>query len=555
MNKYVLGIDFGTLSCRTILVDVQNGFEVRSSVVAYPQGVMDTTLHGVNLPRDFALQDANDYLYTLEKSVQLVLKESGIDPQNIIGLGIDFTSCTVLPVDQHRMPLSNYESFKKRPHAYVKLWKHHHAQPYATRIEDYAKRKGLAMIERYGNQVSSEWFFPKILEVLHEDEEVFNAAHTFIEAGDWVVSCLVGEDVRSSCQAGYKAFWHKQEGYPTSDFFAGIDSRLKTWVDEKLPRNIRSVGMTAGYLTDAYAHRLGLMKGTPVAVPYIDAHSAVPGLGITQPHQLCMILGTSTCHMVVSKEEIMVTGISGVVEDGILPGYYGYEAGQPCVGNALEWWIDHYTPKEYHEEAFQQGLSIYQLYELKASLLQPGENGLIALDWLNGNRSVLSNSDLTSLLIGLNLSTRPEDIYRALIESTAYGAKTIIDNFRKQGVAINRIVATGGITKKNALWMQIYADALGETIYVGRSDHAVALGSAIAASVAAGKPTGGYATIEEASIAMGGIDEKCYIPKDEHVVIYKKMYDIYQHLHDFFGKQHPEMMKDLKVLSQTNRKG
>lgn len=554
MNKYVLGIDFGTLSCRTILVDVKNGFELCTVVVPYPHGVMDTTFNGINLPQDFALQDANDYMYALEHSVKQVVKKSGIHQSDIIGLGIDFTSCTVLPVDRDLIPLSNLEAFKNKPHAYVKLWKHHHAQPYATRIEEYAKLNAVEMIERYGNQVSSEWFFPKIMEVLHEDEEIFNMAHTFIEAGDWIVSCLVGDDVRSSCQAGYKAFWNKREGYPTSDFFAGIDTRLKKWVDEKLSKNIQSIGMTAGYLTDDYATRLGLMKGTPIAVPYIDAHSAIPGLGVTQPNQLCMILGTSTCHMVLSKDEVKINGISGVVEDGILPGYFGYEAGQPCVGNTLEWWIDHFTPKEYYTEASQQGLSIYQFYEAKASLLQPGENGLIALDWLNGNRSVLSNSDLTSLIMGLNLSTRPEDIYRALIESTAFGAKIIINNFRNQGININRIIATGGITKKSALWMQIYADVLGEPIYIGRSDNAVALGSAIAASVAAGEQLGGYSTIEKASIAMGGIDKKYYIPKAKNVEIYQKMFEIFQSLHDYFGEKHPNLMNDMKQLRKIYRK-
>lgn len=548
MSKYSLGIDFGTLSGRVLLVDVTNGQEVACSVVEYKHGVMEEYLFETHekLPIDYALQHPQDYLDVLRVGIREVTK--GINIDDIIGIGVDFTSCTILPVDDNLIPLCFYDEYKTNRHAYVKLWKHHAAQPQANKIIELAKQRNEAFLPRYGYQISSEWLLPKVLEILEEDPDVYDKTSKFIEAGDWIVSYLVGKEARSSCQAGYKALWHKQAGYPSNEFYKALHPKLDNFVEKKLSNNILSIGEVAGYLSDEAAHLTGLKPGIPVASAYIDAHSAVPAVGITEPGKMLMIMGTSTCHMVLSEKEIYVTGISGVVEDGIIPGFYGYEAGQACVGNGFEWLVDNLVPKKYYEEAEKQGISIYALLNQKAALLKPGESGILALDWLNGNRSILSNSDLTGCFFGLNLLTKVEDLYRALIEATAFGTRVIIEQFEKEGIEIKELYATGGISKKSPLVMQIYSDITGRTIKVGRSEQAVALGSAILGSVVAGSKHGGYDSIQEASRVMGGVDESEYVPNPANHAVYNKLYEEYLQMHDYLGKGGNDILIRLKSL-------
>lgn len=551
MPKYVIGMDFGTLSSRFLLVDAKSGEEITNEIVSYASGVMEEDLKGVKLPINYALQDAKDYLDSLRTGVKQLLKQAKVNPEDIIGLGVDFTASTIVPVDDKYLPLSLHNRYQHNPHAYVKLWKHHAAQPYATIATNLAINRNEPFISRYGHQISSEWLLPKVMEILYEDPLIYENTYRYMEGGDFIVTQLIGKESRSSCQAGYKALWHKKEGYPSKEYLKSLHPKLEHLYEEKITGEVKSIGEKAGVLSKTYANLLGLKEGIPVAVSYIDAHSAVPALGITEANKLLMIIGTSTCHMVLSQKEINIKGISGVVEDGIIPGFFGYEAGQSCVGNGLEWWVEHFIPQSYMQEAKRNHQSIYDLLNEKASQLKPGESGLIALDWLNGNRSILSNSDLTSVIVGLNLLTKPEDIYRALIESTAFGARVIIEQFEANGIQIDELYATGGISKKSPLFMQIYADVTGRKIYIGHSDQAVALGSAILASVAAGSDEGGYDSLTEAAHIMGKIEDKVYIPNPQHHQIYQELFMLYKKLHDDFGIHHKEFMEKLMTLRKV----
>ncbi len=555
-KKYSIGIDFGTQSGRAVLVDVATGDVVAVSVKEYTHGVMDEYLpDGVTkLEPDWALQHPKDYLEVLETTIPAVLRESGVKPEDVIGIGVDFTSCTMLPADKEGNPLCFHEEFKSNPHAYVKLWKHHAAQPEANKLNRIAEERGETFLKRYGGKISSEWLIPKIMQILDEAPEIYSAADRFMEAGDWIVMMLTGVEKRNSCTAGYKAIWSKREGYPSNDFFKALDPRLEHVVDEKLSRDIYPLGDKAGELTERMAAVTGLLPGTAVAVANVDAHVAVPAVGIVEPGKMLMIMGTSTCHMVLGDEEKMVPGMCGVVEDGIIPGFQGYEAGQSCVGDHFEWFIENCLPASYTEEARKRGIDIHTLLEEKAGALKPGQSGLIALDWWNGNRSVLVDADLAGLIIGCTLATKPEEIYRALIEATAYGTNVIIEAFENSGVPVRELYACGGIAEKNELMMQIYADVTNREIRISASPQTVALGSAMFGAVAAGRARGGYDSIFEAAKHMSKIKEKYYKPIPENVEVYKKLYAEYKILHDYFGRGANDVMKRLKkIKSEAGR--
>ena len=366
------------------------------------------------------------------------------------------------------------------------------------------KTEGKNFLQRYGGKISSEWMIPKVWQILNEAPEIYEAADQIVEATDWVISQLTGELKRNSCTAGYKAIWHKQDGYPSKEFFKALDPRLENVVEDKLSNNIISIGSKAGEITEKAAKMTGLNPGTAVAVANVDAHVSLPAVGITEPGKLLMIMGTSTCHILLGEEEKVVPGMCGVVEDGVIPGYMGYEAGQSCVGDHFEWFIENSVPESYYEEAKEKGVNIHALLTEKASKLQVGESGLLALDWWNGNRSTLVDADLTGVLIGATLLTKPEEIYRALIEATAYGTRIIVEAFRESGVPVNEVYACGGIAEKNALMMQIYADVLNTEIKISASSQTPALGSAMFGAVAAGGDRGGYDSITDAAKIMGG---------------------------------------------------
>jgi L-ribulokinase len=549
-KKYSIGMDFGTESGRTALVDVTTGEEVATSVYEYRDGVIDEVLPGtdIRLDADFALQNPADYIETIKATIPAVLEESGINPEDVIGLGTDFTACTMMPIDREGIPLCMKEEWRDNPHAWVKIWKHHAAQPEANRLNDIARQRGEEFLSRYGGKISSEWLFPKIWQILDEAPEVYEAAARFIEGADWIVLQLVGQEKRNLCTAGYKAIWEKSTGYPSDDFFAALDPRLRHVVDDKLSREIYPLGGRAGGLTRQMADWTGLREGTAVSIGNVDAHVSVPACTVTTPGRMVMIMGTSICHMVLGTEKKIVEGMCGVVEDGIIPGYFGFEAGQSCVGDHFAWFVEHATPPEYHEEADRRGWDLHRLLEEKASKLKPGESGLLALDWWNGNRSILVDVDLTGMLLGATLSTRAEEIYRALIEATAYGTRIIIENFQKRGVAVDELVACGGLPERNRLLMQIYSDVTGREIKVAASTQTPALGSAMHGAVAAGKSAGGYGGIFEAAKQMARLKDETYRPIPEHQKVYDRLYGEYVGLHDYFGRGENDVMKALKGI-------
>lgn len=555
--KYTIGIDFGTESGRAVLVEVGSGQEITSSVHPYRNGVIDERLpidgKSVRLEAEWALQDPQDYIETLKSTIPDLLKESGINAADVIGVGIDFTACTMLPVKADGTPLCNLPEFRSNPHAWVKLWKHHAAQPEANKINVTARQMKQAWLDRYGGKISSEWFFSKALQILDEAPEIYQAANRLIEGADWIVWQMTGVETRNSCTAGYKAMWSKREGFPPDEYFKELDPRLEHVIDEKMMRTISSIGEKAGELTPQAAQWTGLKPGTAVAIANVDAHVSVPAATVTEPGRMVMIMGTSICHMVLGEEEKRVEGMCGVVEDGIIPGYFGFEAGQSGVGDIFAWYVDNGVPEAYYEEAKKRQLNIHQLLEEKASKQKPGEHGLLALDWWNGNRSVLVDVDLSGLLIGATLGTKTEDIYRALIEATAFGTRVIIEAFDKNGVVVSEIVACGGLPERNKMLMQIYADVTGREMKVAASQQAGALGSAMFGAVAAGSEAGGYDTIFEAAKRMAHLKDEKYTPIPAHKAVYDRLFEEYVRLHDTFGRGENDVMKRLKRLRDEVR--
>ncbi|MDR3577448.1 MAG: ribulokinase [Anaerolineaceae bacterium] len=549
-TNYAIGVDFGTESGRAVLVDVADGREVATAVHRYANGVIDEKLPGTNirLEPDWALQDPNDYLEVFKHTIPAVLKESGAAPEDVIGISVDFTACTMLPTKKDGTPLCFLPEWRNNPHAWVKLWKHHAAQPEANKLNEIARQKDFKFLSRYGEKISSEWFVPKAWQILDEAPDVYAAADRMLEAADWVIWQLCGEEKRNSCTAGYKAIWSKREGYPANDFFKALDPRLEHFVDEKLSRDIYPLGQRAGGLTAQAAGWTGLKAGTAVAIANVDAHVSVPAATVVEPARMVIIMGTSNCHMVLGDSEHIVPGMCGYVEDGIIPNFFGYEAGQSCVGDHFAWFVENCVPASYQGEAERRKIDIHSLLEEKAAALKPGESGLVALDWWNGNRSVLVDVDLTGMLLGMTLLTRPEEIYRALIEATAYGTRKIVDTFNENGVPVNEIVATGGLPDHNKLLMQIYADVTGREIKVAAAKQTPALGSAMFGAVAAGKAAGGYDTIYEASQHMAHLRSEVYKPNPQARKIYDRLYAEYELLHDYFGRGGNNVMKRLKAL-------
>jgi len=553
MPKYTIGVDFGSESGRAVLVDISNGKEIASSVYPYSHSVIDEKLpdSDIRLDLDWALQDPDDYIRTFQNTVPAVLRISGVKPQDVIGMGIDFTACTMLPVKADGTPLCDLPAYRKNPHAWVKLWKHHAAQAEADMINKTARDMKEDWLDRYGGKISSEWFFSKALQIANEDPALYAAADRLIEAADWVVWRLTGKETRNSCTAGYKAIWSKRDGFPSPKFFKALNPLIENIVKEKMSTDIIPIGQKAGGLTEEAAGWTGLLAGTAVAIANVDAHVAVPAATVTEPGRMVMIMGTSTCDMVLGTEEHIVPGMCGYVEDGIIPGYFGYEAGQSCVGDHFAWFVENCVPSGYMQEAADRKMDIHALLEEKAARLKPGESGLLALDWWNGNRSVLVDVNLTGMMLGMTLATKPEEIYRALIEATAYGKRIIIETFRNNGVPINELVACGGLPDKNHLLMQIYADVIGVPLKLSASKQTPALGSAMFGAVVAGKAAGGYDSIVDAAKAMAAIQDVVYRPIAENQKVYEKLYSEYVVLHDYFGRGENDVMKRLKAIKAS----
>jgi L-ribulokinase len=554
-DKFVVGIDYGTESGRAAVVRVENGELESSVIVPYTDGVINSRLPGgPKLDPDWALQNPRDYLRVVEKGVPKALKAAGVKAERVIGLGTDFTASSPLPVKEDGTPLCFLPQFRKQPHAWVKLWKHHAAQPEADRINEVGRERDEEFIRIYGGKYSSEWFFSKLLQIVNEAPGIYGATDRFIEAADWIVWQLTGKEKRNTCTAGYKAMWVKGKGFPSREFFRALHPALEKVIGTKVPEDYDPLGACAGGLTAEWARKTGLREGTPVSIGNVDAHVSAPACGVTEPGSMVMIMGTSICHILLGSERRMVEGMCGVVEDGVVPGLWGFEAGQSAVGDIFAWFFENGVHESVSREARRRRVSLPDILEKQAAALKPGESGLLALDWWNGNRSVLVDTDLTGMLLGLRLATRPEEIYRALIEATAFGTRQIIEAFESRGVAVRNLVACGGLPEKNKLLMQIYADVTGREIKIARQLLTCpAVGSAMHGAVAAGRAVGGYDTIFEAAQKMGQVQKQAYRPQPKNHEVYDRLFKEYQVLHDYFGRGANDVMKRLKALQAAQQ--
>lgn len=532
MAKYSLGIDYGTLSARAVLLDLETAKETAVSEFVYPHKVFE-----MGLGKDAALQHPKDYTDAIEFLCRDIMDKSGISADCIVGVGIDFTSCTLLPVNEDFTPLCMLDEFKENPHSFVKLWKHHTTNPQAEFMTTVAKQENEPWLKTYGGRVSSEWMIPKILETKDKAPEVYNKTFRFIEAGEWITSLLCGKEIHSICMAGYKGMWDKKKGYPDNSYFEKIG--LPNIIGDKISADILSTCSRCGEITEEGARLSGLKVGTAVTVPIIDAHSSLLGAGIVDEGKMMLIIGTSSCHIMLSKESKDVEGICGRVEDGIIPSFFAYEAGQSCVGDAFSWFVNNNVPQSYHQEAKEKGIGIFQLLDQKIAEIPPASTGLLALDWLGGNRSPYADYDLKGAIFGLNLKTKPEEIYMALIESTAFGTKRIIDIFAKNGIEIKELYASGGISKKNKKLMQIYSDVCGAPIKVLSTDQSGALGVAIAAAVAGGS----FEDFTSAAEKLADKGEAVYLPDAENHKKYQRLYAEYVKLSEYFAKENDVLKK------------
>ena len=553
MPRYTIGLDFGTESVRALVVDVADGRVAGQAAKAYAHGVIDDALPaaGARLPPDYALQHPRDWLDAPAAATRAAVKQSGAGPDDVIGVGVDFTSCTMLPCRSDGTPLCLTEAFQSVPLAWPKLWKHHGAKAETDRINRVARDRNEPWLARYGGTIGLEWFFPKVLETLNHAPHVYDAADVWLEAGDWLVwqlvdgpypHCSPAELPRSTCQAGYKAMWNSKTGYHSPAYFAAVHPKLADVVTRRMPGTLLAPGQKAGELTEAAAKLLGLPAGVPVSAAVIDAHAGVPGAGVAAADTMVLVLGTSSCHMLNSGVEHLVPGVAGVVQDGILPDFFGYETGQAAVGDAFAWLVE--TFKLSHAEMTE-----------RATLLPPGAGGVLALDWLNGCRTPLMDGRLSGAFVGLTLGTRPEQLYRALIEATAFGVRWIVETLRAGGVPVRHFVASGGLPSKNPLMMQVYADVLNEPIRLAASEQSVALGAAILGCLAAGPDVAGHADAGAAIRAMARQREDLmYRPQPAAAARYETLYAMYRSLAREESGIMP-VMRSLRELDHSHTPG
>jgi L-ribulokinase len=548
-GRYVVGVDYGTLSGRAVVVRVSDGVTLGSAVHEYSNAVMDRVLNatGKPLPPDWALQVPSDYVDVLRTAVPQALAASGVDPADVVGIGTDFTASTVLPVLADGTPLCEVPEFAGRPHAYVKLWKHHAAQSHADRINRLAKERGEPWLARYGGRISAEWEFAKGLQLLEEDPELYARMDHWVEAADWIIWQLCGTYVRNACTAGYKAIY-SDGAYPTAEYLAELNPDFAGFVQDKVAQPIGELGAKAGGLTAQAAQWTGLPEGIAVAVGNVDAHVTAAAAQATEPGQMVAIMGTSTCHIMNSDHLGEVPGMCGVVDGGIIAGMWGYEAGQSGVGDIFAWFTDYGVPGSYRDEAVRRGQDLHEYLSELAAGQAVGAHGLVALDWHNGNRSVLVDHELSGVLVGSTLATRPQDTYRALLEATAFGTRTIVEAFEKSGVGVGELIIAGGLAK-NALLMQIYADVTRLPLSILESAQGPALGSAIHAAVAAGT----YPDVRAAAKVMGGVQRAVYVPDEDRARAYDALFAEYTTLHDYFGRGANDVLHRLRHIQREAR--
>ena len=540
----VIGVDFGTLSGRALVVGAADGAELGSAVHEYRHGVIERSLPatGAALPPEWALQVPEDYRDVLREAVPAALVAAGVAPERVVGIATDFTASTPLPVLRDGTPLCELPELADRPHAYPKLWKHHAAQAHADRINQLAAERGEPWLARYGGRISSEWEFAKALQMLEEDPEVYERADRWIEAADWIIWQLCGRETRNTCTAGFKGIY-QDDRYPSEDFLAALNPAFAGFVADKLDHPLSPLGARAGGLTAEAAAWTGLPEGIAVAVGNVDAHVTAPAAQAIEPGHMLAVMGTSICHVMNGDQLAEVPGMCGVVRGGITPGAWGYEAGQSAVGDIFAWFVDNCVPSVYADAARERGVSLHQhLSELGAER-EVGEHGLVALDWMGGNRSVLVDHTLSGAVLGLTLSTTAPEIYRALQEATAFGTRTIIEAFETAGLPVERLVVAGGLLR-NPWLMQLYADVTQRPLDILGSEQGPALGSAIHAADAAGC----HADVHAAAAAMGTVERDVYLPDEERARAYDPLYAEYVALHDHFGRGGNDVLRRLRRI-------
>lgn len=559
-KKFTIGLDFGAKIATAALVDVSDGKQVAASSYTYSNGIIIDKLPDteIELGEGWALQDPKDYINALKRTVPKLIQEGQVDPGQIIGIGTAFVGSTLIPTTADGTPLALIKEYAKEPHAWPKHSQHRASEEKAMLLTQLATDRFETFLDRYGGKINPEWFFPKVWEIYDDSSSIYNAADRLIEASDWIVWQLTGVESRNICAAGYKALWSKSEGFPLETFFGAMDPDLTNVIEEKMRREITPLGQQVGELTEEAAQWMNLIPGIPVAAGVLSSHAAVPGAAVAEPGKMAILLGSNFFHIILSNKEYRVPGMCGLVEDGVVPGLFAYEACQAGGTDHFSWFMDNAVPERYSKEARSKKISIFQLMEEKAASLKPAEAGLVALDWWEGNRSILVDKDLTGLILGYSLKTKPEEVYRAILEATAFGTRKIFETFIASGVPINEIIVAGGESITNKLLLNIMANVTRTEIKVAKSQDTSALGAAMYAAVAAGESRGGYSSIQDASNKMAHLSSKSFVPNNNDKKTYNRLYTEYTLLHDYFGYGHNNAMKRLKnlrtsILEKKNR--
>lgn len=560
---FTIGLDYGTNSARCLVVDTANGDEIGSCIYEYETGEAGIILDPAD--HNLARQNPADYLKGIEITITGAIAEAkkaraDFDAQAIVGIGVDTTGSSPLPINEEGTPLSMLDEFKDNVNAYVWLWKDHTSYEEAQKITQIASEQRPQYLAKCGGIYSSEWFFSKIWHCLNVAPQVFDAAYSWVEYCDWLTAVLTGNDspdkiIHSRCAAGHKAMFNDAwGGLPDEEFLSMLDPKIAD-LRSKLYDKTFAVDTEAGKLTKDWADKLGLKAGIPVAVSAFDCHLGAIGSGAS-PGKMVKVMGTSTCDIMVADAAMPledIPGVCGIVDGSVLPNFFGIEAGQSAVGDIFNWFVNYIEPggKENCNHA---------ILDKKALAFKPGQSGLLSLDWNNGNRTILVDQRLTGLLVGQTLHTKPEEIYRALVEATAFGALTIINRIEEYGVRIEEVINCGGIAEKSSLVMQIYADVTGREMKISRSAQTCALGSAVAAAVVAGSENGGHDDFASAQAAMTDVKEVTFKPIPENEKTYARLYKLYKQLHDGFGMANnsigmANVMKDLLEIKEESWKG
>ena len=542
-KKYSIGLDFGTLAARAVLVDIETGKEEAVSVFEYRDAVIESFLPGtdIELPKDYALQNPKDYIEAVPTLLKDILAVSGVNAEDIIGIGVDATATTVIALDENYEPLCFQEKFRDDPHSWIKLWKHHGAQPQADRFNHSARTCNAAFLKRCGGKVSAEWFFPKLIETFEKSPEVFNAASCFLELGDWIVYLLTGNICKSSALAAIHAGWNEEDGYPENAIFERIAPGIVPGIDRNREIPIVPVFSKAGNLSESMAEMTGLPVSTPVSAAASDSPIALLSMGVADECTAVLILGTSSVLMALSMEESCIPGAMSCVKNQMMPRFVGNMFGQSAVGDVFGWFTDNMLPHEYYLKAEKNGETVFQLIDRYVSRLKPDDKNVMALGWLNGSRC-LQNSELSGLLVGLKLSTKPEEIYLAFIESIAFELKKMINSMNASGMNIGSVRACGGISRKSPVIMQILADVLQLPVYTTQSKETVGHGAAIMGAAAADSEPDAYKRVCKYVSSMKCGVSACYRPDPDRREVYERRFEKYLQLYSYFGEENTGIM-------------